>query len=98
MSDQYNHADSKVTDLISLRYCHEFILNESSIMFIEIQVNLYEPMTSVSSSNFYKIVSLIYMDHCVILHVNVGVFASLHELSIEMFIYVCYTIIFIQTI
>ena len=48
---KYNHADSKVTYLVNLSCCHKYILNENSIMSFEIQVNLCEPMTSVSSLN-----------------------------------------------
>ena len=62
---KYNHADSKTTYLISLSCCHEFILNESSILSFKIQVNLCELMTLVSNSNLYKIISLIYIGPCV---------------------------------
>ena len=57
---KYNHADSKVTYLSSLRRCHEYIFNESSIPSFEILVNLCEPMTSVSSLNSITL-SLIYL-------------------------------------
>ena len=46
---KYNYADSKATYLISLGWCLEAILNESSILSFEIQVNLCEPMTLVST-------------------------------------------------
>ena len=52
---KYNHVNSKVTYLVSLSCCHEYILNESSIMSLEIQVNLCDPMTSVSSLNPIKL-------------------------------------------
>ena len=51
---KYNHADSKTTYLASLSYWHEYIFNESSISSFEIQVNLGELMTSVSSLNSTK--------------------------------------------
>lgn len=47
----HNHADSKVTYLASLNRCHVYILTESSIPSFEIQVNLCDPITSVSSLN-----------------------------------------------
>ena len=46
---KYNHVDSKATYLVSLSCCHKYILNESSILSFEIQVNVCEPMTSVTS-------------------------------------------------
>ena len=52
---KYNHADGKVTYLVSLSRCHEYILNKSSIPSFEIQVNLCEPMTLVSSLNSIKL-------------------------------------------
>ena len=52
---KYNHADSKVIYLVSLSCCHEYIFNESSILSFEIEDNLCEPMTSVSSLNFIKL-------------------------------------------
>ena len=52
---KYNHVDSKVTCLISLGWCLQYILNESSILSFEIQVNLCEPMTSVTSLNSIKL-------------------------------------------
>ena len=61
--------------MISLSYCHEFILNESLILSFEIQVNLYEFMTLVSSSKFSKIISLIYIGPCVKHHANIRGFA-----------------------
>ena len=57
---KYNHADSKVTYLVGISRCHEYIFNESSIPSFEIQVNLCEPITSVSSLNYVKL-SLIYL-------------------------------------
>ena len=39
---KYNHTDSKVTYLVSFSCCHEYILNESSIL-------LFEKSTYVSS-------------------------------------------------
>ena len=36
---KYNHADSNVTYLVSLSCCHEYILNESLILSLEIKVN-----------------------------------------------------------
>ena len=57
---KYNHADSKTTFLVNLSSCHEYIFNESWIPSFEIQVNLCEPMTSVSSSKSIKL-SLIYL-------------------------------------
>ena len=57
---KYNHVDSKTTFLVSLSICHEYTLNESWISSFEIQVNLCEPMTSVSSSKSIKL-SLIYL-------------------------------------
>ena len=41
---KYNH-DTKATYLASLS-CHEYILNESSILSFEIQVNLFEDSKS----------------------------------------------------
>ena len=58
---KYNHANSKVTYLASLSHCHEYIFNESLISSFENRVNLREPMTSVSSFEIYKIISLIYI-------------------------------------
>ena len=52
---KYNHADSKATYLVSLSRCHQYIFNESLISSFEIQVNLCEPMTSVSSLNSIKL-------------------------------------------
>ena len=50
---------------VNIKYNHasktKVILNENSIPPSEIQINLCEPITSVSSSKFYKIISLIYI-------------------------------------
>ena len=66
---KYNYADSKNTYLISLGWCLEVIINESSILSFEIQANLCqeiqanlcEPITSVSSLNSIKLFFLIYI-------------------------------------
>ena len=52
---KYNYADSKTTYLVSLNRCHKYILNESLIPSFEIQVNLCELMTLVSSLNSVKL-------------------------------------------
>ena len=79
---KYNHVDNKATYLVSLSRCHKNILNESSIPSFEIQVNLCEPMTLVSSSNSIKL-SLIYLGQllkvlkcCIYIYIYIAIFTK----------------------